>query len=120
MLERVEQFAALRLGARDGGFILREVADLLRREQSFGDHAVHERADSGISPLGAFEEFFLNGWRGARFVFPDGFDDRPFGFGQFDFQLWHKGADGTTASLLYNCKAVKQNIYKCKDRGLSK
>ena len=48
VLERVKQFAALRLRARDGGLVNGQFAFLFRLEHALDDHAVHQRADGRI------------------------------------------------------------------------
>ena len=89
MFERVEQFAALRLFARDGGTVERQVADLFRRERALHDHAVHQGADRAVGPTGLFAEFLLDGGGGARFVRPDRLDDRPLSFRKFNDWFGH-------------------------------
>lgn len=89
VLEGVEQFAPLRLGPGDRGAVDRLVALFFRCEQSLDDHAIHQGADGRVGPFGAFEESLLNGRRGAGLAVPDGFDDRPLGFGEFDRFLGH-------------------------------
>ena len=89
VFERVEQLTALRLFARHRRAVQRQVADFLRGEQALAHHAVHQRADRAVGPLGLFVQLLLNGRGGARFVLPDRLDDSPFGFSQFDGFLRH-------------------------------
>jgi hypothetical protein len=87
--KRVKQFAALGLGARDGGVVECDVLIAIRSEQLFADHPVHQGANGRICPRRFGKEFFLNGRGGAGFGFPDGFDDGPLGFGQFNRLFGH-------------------------------
>ena len=66
---------------------------ILRAEQAFGDHPVHQGADGRVGPPGFFEKFFLDGRRIAGLVVPDGFDDCPLGFRQFNWRFWHGFVD---------------------------
>ena len=107
MLQGVKQFAALRLFAGDSGVVNSDFAFFFGLENALGNHAVHERADSGIGPTGGFEELFGDSGGGAGFGFPNDFNHGPFGFGQFDGVPGHAGIISTTV------EDVKRILYKC-------
>ena len=108
VLERVKQFAALRLFACDGRAIDRELAGLLSAQKSLCHHAIHERADGGICPRSFLEEQFLDDGRAARFVVPDGLDDGPFGLGEFG------GLRGHTRIISTSVENVNGILYTCR------
>ena len=89
VFQRIKKLPLLGLGAGDGGAVQREVAKLLGGQQPFRDHPIHQGADGAVGPLLVFVQFLLNGGRGARFVFPNGLDDGPFGLGEFNSFLGH-------------------------------
>lgn len=84
VFERIKQFATLGLFSGHGGAVKRDVLFPVRGEQLFADHAIHQGAHGGIRPRRLRLEFFLNGGGGAGFAVPDGLDDGPFGFGEFN------------------------------------
>jgi pimeloyl-ACP methyl ester carboxylesterase len=108
VFERVKQFAALRLAARNDGIVYRDLALFSGLEQALGRHAVHEGTHGGIGPAGGFGQYLADRCRGAGLDFPNNFHDGPFGPGQFRFVLWHAGIISTLV------EDVKGNIYKCR------
>ena len=108
VFECVKQFAVLRLPAGHGGMINGQLPFLFRLEHALGDHAVHQGADGRIGPTGRFEQFFLDGGRGAGFGFPDGLDDGPFSLGKLDGGFGYAPTISTSVDnvklILYNCK----------------
>lgn len=114
MLERVEQFTALRLRLGHRRAIKRDMALFRGGEQPLAHHAIHERANCRIRPRRLLEQLLLDGGRRAGFVGPDGFNDGPLGFSQFNGRLRHGVKKDDARSLLYSCRAHKQNLYKCR------